>query len=307
MERSKRETRVGIVGAGALGTLLASCLSRAGIRVRVLLRSSGRAEACRREAPLAEPTDDPAALLPASFVFLCVKSYQTGDAARRIAPSLLETPTPVVSLQNGWGNLDLLEHALPGVPLVAGTTTLGAYWDEAGRVHASTGGITIFTAWTPGAEPDAAAAARLFTGAGLRAEIAANAREVLWRKLVLNVAVNPLTAIHAVVNGAVRDSPALYALACAAAREAVAVGAARGFLHAPYDPEPLLDALLHDTAGNRSSMAEDVARARPTEGDAILGAVRREGDAAGVPTPIATLLSERLAALEAERSARPKP
>lgn len=307
MERSVREKRVGIVGAGALGTLLASFLSRAGIGVRILLRSTARAETVRREAPLAEQTDDPATLLPASFVFLCVKSYRTGDAAQRIAPALLAAPTPVVSLQNGWGHLDLLEHALPGVPLLAGTTTLGAYWDEAGRFHASTGGITIFAAWTAGAEAGAAAAARLFTAAGLRAETAPNAREVLWRKLVLNVAVNPLTAIHGVVNGAVRDSPALYALACAAAREAVAVGAARGFLPAPYDPEPLLDALLHDTAGNRSSMAEDVARGRTTEGDAILGAVLREGAGGGVPTPIATSLSERLAALEAERPVRLEP
>ncbi len=305
MERSVREKRVGIVGAGALGTLLASFLSRAGIGVRIFLRSAARAETVRRDAPLAEPTDDPATLVPASFVFLCVKSYQTGDAARRIAPALLAAPTPVVSLQNGWGHLDLLEHALPGVPLVAGTTTLGAYWDEAGRFHASTGGITIFAAWAAGA--GAEAAAQLFTAAGLRAQTAPNAREVLWRKLVLNVAVNPLTAIHGVVNGAVRDSPALYALACAAAREAVAVGAARGFLPAPYDPEPLLDALLHDTAGNRSSMAEDVARGRTTEGDAILGAVLREGAAACVPTPIATSLSERLAALEAERPVRLEP
>jgi len=299
--------RVGIVGAGALGTLLASCLSRAGIRVSILLRSAGRAEAVRREAPLAEPTDDPAALVPSSFVFLCVKSYQTGDAARRIVPALLAAPTPIVSPQNGWGHLDLLEHALPGVPLIAGTTTLGAYWDEAGRFHTSTAGITIFAAWTAGAEDGATAAARLFTGAGLRAETAPNAREALWKKLVLNVAVNPLTAIHGVVNGAVRESPALYALACAAARETVAVGVARGFLAAPYDPEPLLDSLLHDTARNRSSMAEDVARGRTTEGDAILGAVIREGATAGVSTPLAASLAERLAALEAGRSTRLEP
>ncbi|HEY6572869.1 MAG TPA: ketopantoate reductase C-terminal domain-containing protein, partial [Candidatus Eisenbacteria bacterium] len=125
--------------------------------------------------------------------------------------------------------------------------------------------------------------------------------EVLWRKLVLNVAVNPLTAIHGVLNGAVYDSPTLHALACAAAREAVAVGAARGFLASPYDPEPLIDTLFRDTAGNRSSMAEDLARGRTTESDAILGAVLREGAAAGVATPVVASISERLATLEARR------
>jgi len=303
VEYSQRATGIGIVGAGALGTLLATCLSRAGIGVRVLARSAGRAEALRREAPLAEPTEEPASLVPAALLFFCVKAYQTGDAARRIAPALLAAPTHLVSLQNGWGNLDLLERALPGVPLVAGTTTLGAYWDEVGGFHSSTGGTTLFAAWsaTAEAEAGAAAAARLFTEAGLRAARSPNAREILWRKLVLNVAVNPLTAIHGVLNGAVHDSPALHALACAAAREAVAVGAARGFLASPYDPEPLVDALLRDTAGNRSSMAEDLARGRTTESDAILGAVLREGAAAGVPTPVVAALSERLATREARR------
>jgi len=80
------ETRIAIVGAGALGTLLAACFSRAGLRVRVLARSVERATALRREAPAAEHTDDPAGLVPASLLFLCVKSYQTSDAAAEIAP-----------------------------------------------------------------------------------------------------------------------------------------------------------------------------------------------------------------------------
>ncbi|MEK7315967.1 MAG: 2-dehydropantoate 2-reductase [Candidatus Eisenbacteria bacterium] len=307
MERRERERDVGIVGAGALGTLLASCLTRAGFRVRILIRSAERAESLRQEAPLATPTYDPASLVPAAFTVLCVKSYQTEEAARRLAPALLALPTPVISLQNGWGNLDLLEVALPGIPLIAGTTTLGAYWNEAGRFLTSTGGITRFAPWRAGAGKAAERAAQLFTDAGLHAEIAPNAREMLWRKLVLNVAVNPLTAIHGVLNGALRETPALHALACAAAREAVEVGVARGFLASSYDPEPSIDSLLRDTAGNRSSMAEDVARRRRPESDAILGAVQREGVTAGVATPLAAMLFERLATLEAERSARFEP
>ena len=305
MERSEREAaRVAIVGAGALGTLLASCFSRAGIRTRVLVRSAERARTLRREAPASESTDEAAALLPATFLFLCVKSYQTGEAAARIATAVAATPVPVVSLQNGWGHLEILERALPGTALIAGTTSLGAFWDEEGRLHESTAGITTLALWTPEAEGQAASAARLFVAANLRAETAPNARENLWRKLVLNVAVNPLTAVHDIVNGAVADSPALYALAVAAAREAVAVGAARGHLHAPYDPDPLLRALLRDTSGNRSSMAEDLAHGRKTEADAILGAVMREAAAAGVRAPVIASLAERVATLEAARAAR---
>lgn len=304
MKGAKPERSVGILGAGALGTLLASAFTQAGTTVRILARSPEREAAVKRVAPRAETTNDPGTLLPASLLFFCVKSFQTEEAANAIAPALVDAGVPVVSLQNGWGNLDLLATALPGAPLIAGTTTLGAYWDEAGVFHESRSGNTRFAPWTPGTETGVGLAVRLFNDANLRAETAADAREILWKKLVLNVAVNPVTAIHAVTNGALLDSPALFALALASARETVAVGAARRFLPAPYDPEPLLRALLRDTAGNRSSMAEDLSRGRPTEADSILGAVIREGTAAGVPTPVTASLAERLAALEAARPAR---
>jgi 2-dehydropantoate 2-reductase len=287
---------VAIVGSGALGTLLASRLPRAGDPVRILARRPGRADALLREAPEAAATADPAALLPASLLFFCVKSYQTEEGGRLLAEPLATTPAPLVSLQNGWGHLDLLSALLPRIPLVAGATTLGAYWDEAGRFHASTEGVTVFAPWSADATIAAADAARRFRAAGLRAEVAANARDVLWRKLVLNVAVNPLSAIRGVPNGALRPPSDLWPLALAAAREAVSVGAARGHLEAAYDPEPLLARLLDDTAANRSSMAQDLARGRRTEADAILDPVVREGRAAGVETPIvaslATLLHE---------------
>jgi 2-dehydropantoate 2-reductase len=295
---------IAIVGAGALGTLLASRLPRAGAPVRILARRRERAEGLRFEAPGAVATADPAALLPASLVFVCVKAYDTEAAARLIAPALADAPAPVVSLQNGWGHFETLAGVLGGIPLVAGATTLGAHWDDAGRYHASPDGATAFAPWSPDAGIAAADAARRFRAAGFAAEIAADARDALWRKLVLNVAVNPLTALRGVPNGVLRETPDLWALCLAAAREAVAVGLARGFLAAPFDPEPLLDRLLRDTAANRSSMAQDLARGRRTEADAIVGSVVREGEAAGVPTPV--VASFRVLLAEIEDARRPE-
>jgi len=291
---------IAIVGAGALGTLLASRLSRAPERPRVvvLARAEAGAAALRREAPAAATTTDPAALRAATLLFLCVKSYQTEIAARSLAQAFARDPTParvpIVSLQNGWGHMDILQRSFPLAPLVAGTTTLGAHWDERGAFHASTDGATIFAPWSDAADAACGAAMDLFEAAGLRASRSWNARDALWRKLVLNVAVNPTTAIHAIPNGALLAAPGLHALAVAAAREAVAVGVARGHLAAAYDPEPALDALLRDTAANRSSMAEDTAHGRPTEADAIVGEIVREGAAAGIATPVIASLAERL-------------
>jgi 2-dehydropantoate 2-reductase len=299
----KRDT-VAVVGAGALGTLLAMVLPRSGARIRVLARDDRRVATLTQEAPGAEATAEPSTLFPASLLFLCVKAYQTDDAAAllsRQGGDGAATQTPIVSLQNGWGHLERLEFRLPETPLVAGATTLGAYRDDGGVLRTSTAGGTQFAAWTAGAEHAAAAAARLFEAAGLRAEVVPDARDVLWRKLVLNVAVNPVAALHAVPNGALLEAPALHELAAGVAHEAVAVGAARGYLRGAYDPLPSLDALLRHTSDNRSSMTEDLARGRPTEADAILGAVIREGRAAGVPTPLAASLAARIAEAEARR------
>ena len=296
---------IAIVGAGALGTLLAARLSGAGSAVRVLARRRERAQALPREAPDAVATTDAADLVPAAIVFLCVKAHDTESAARLLAPLLASAPAPVVSLQNGWGHMNLLAALLPGIPLVAATTTLGAYWDEAGRYHVSPDGETIFAPWrTADAASTAgtADAAARFRTAGFTAGAADNARDLLWRKLVLNVAVNPLTAIHDVSNGALRTTPGLWGVCVAAAREAVAVGAARGHLSDAYDPEPPLQRLLRDTATNRSSMAQDLARGRRTEGEAIVGSVVREGAEAGVSTPVIASLAARLA--ERESAAR---
>jgi 2-dehydropantoate 2-reductase len=294
------EETVGIFGAGALGTLLASRLARgrAGARIVVLVRAEARAAALRREAPAAAVTTDPSALRSAAQLFLCVKSYQTEGAARTLASAWNTNPAsprpPIVSLQNGWGHMEILEDVFPGTPLVAGTTTLGAYWDDGGGFHGSDAGMTAFAPWNAASGAACDGAVALFGAVGLRASRGENARDALWRKLVLNVAVNPLTAIHAVPNGALSTAPGLHAVAQAAAREAVTVGVARGHLVAAYDPKPLLDALLRDTAGNRSSMAEDVAHGRATEADAIVGAVLREGRLAGIATPVIASLGERL-------------
>src|SRR5262245_9297162 len=120
-----------IVGAGALGTLLASRLSRSPVsheaggygplgdagaaptdaappeppaQVQVLVRTAARTASLRREAPAARPVGDPSDLRRAALLFLCVKSYQTESAIETLDEALESTSAAVISLQNGWGH-----------------------------------------------------------------------------------------------------------------------------------------------------------------------------------------------------------
>src|SRR5437764_13550566 len=106
---------IGIIGGGALGTLLASRFLARGADVRVVTRSSGsRHLDLKRAHPAVRLGHDFGALEGTDLVFLCVKAYHTKDVARSLSSLPLERSS-ICSLQNGWGNLDLLDQALPSV------------------------------------------------------------------------------------------------------------------------------------------------------------------------------------------------
>jgi 2-dehydropantoate 2-reductase len=108
---------------------------------------------------------------------------------------------------------------------------------------------------------------------------------LLWGKLVINAAINPLTALLRVPNGEILKRPTARSLMVSVAREAAAVAVAQG-IRLPYpDPVVATETIARRTANNRSSMLMDVERGAPTEIDAICGAVIRAGEQVGVPTP----------------------
>jgi 2-dehydropantoate 2-reductase len=108
---------------------------------------------------------------------------------------------------------------------------------------------------------------------------------LLWGKLVINAAINPLTALLRVPNGEILKRPTARSLMVSVAREVAAVAVAQG-IRLPYpDPVVATETIARRTANNRSSMLMDVERGAPTEIDAICGAVIRAGEQVGVPTP----------------------
>jgi len=288
---------IGIVGAGSLGTLLALKLQKAGHTVTVLARSPGRRESLRRDGVHAE--SDPAALRGTTLVFLCVKSYDTAGAIPAL--DLLEPVTCICSLQNGWGNLETLQSGLPKFPLVAGATSLGAHFDETGTFHASTDGATTLAPWEGTEFRWAEYAGTLLQSASLRVEAVHVARPVLWRKLVLNAAVNPVSALAGAQNGAILESIALRRIAEAAVQEAARVGVLKGYMEPTFDPVTALARLLEETRENRSSMAQDLARQRRTEIDAIVGTIVKAAHEEGERVPVLESLWTLIRVAEAAR------
>jgi 2-dehydropantoate 2-reductase len=288
---------IGIVGGGALGTLLATRLLASGADVRVVARSGSRHEALKRDHPSLRAGAEFGIISDADLLFLCVKSYHTRDVARSLAAMGLKSAT-VCSLQNGWGHMEYLDLALPHLPLLAGATSLGAYLDERGSLHATERGTTILAPWRPDDLHQAEGAALVLRSAGFNAEVRPDARAVLWRKLVLNSAVNPVTALARCANGVLLQEPGLFEIARRAAREAARLGLKLGVLDPDFDPDEALGAILRETAANLSSMREDLSRGRRTEIEEITGAVVGLAEAAGEPAPVQAALLTLVRAAE---------
>lgn len=284
--------RVVVLGAGALGSFLGAQLAakhevtlvgrrphvdvvRAqGLRVSGLTEFVARPHAVARAADVAAPPD---------LLLVTVKAYDTTRAIAEAAP-LLGPETRVLTLQNGLGNVEaLLERVAPS-RLLAGAITVGVTFVEPGHVrHAGIGYLRLGAPEAPRAEAEPVAAA--LRAAGLPAEVVDDVAAELWAKVVVNVAINPLSAITGLLNGSLLEQPELRAVMERAAEEAIDVARAAG-VQLPEDAALRPRQVAERTAKNKSSMLQDVERGRRTEIDALCGAIVREGRARGVDTPV---------------------
>ena len=130
----------------------------------------------------------------------------------------------------------------------------------------------------------------LFQSAGLDSQARDNIEAVMWEKLMVNVGINPLTALLRVPNGALLELPHAWEMAVAAATEAQTVAQAVG-LDLSGDPAERLRQVVTATAANRSSMLQDMLDGRPTEIGALNAQVVARGQALGLPTPVNDLLT----------------
>lgn len=281
-----------IVGTGALACLFAARFSAAGLPVRMLgswpegleaLRCYGvrvhRPDGSQSVYPVqvVAPHEPPAA---GPYALVLVKTWQTGAAARRLAP-YLSPDGLALTLQNGLGNLEVLSGVLGQERATAGATTAGATLEAPGLVRPAGEGMI---ALENNARLDGLAG-RL-EAAGFAVQRHERIDSLLWGKLVINAAINPLTAVLGLPNGALLERPAARSLMCDLAVETAAVAAARG-IDLPFDdPASTAEEVARRTDSNLSSMLQDVRRGAPTEIEAICGAVVKAAGEVGIPAPL---------------------
>ena len=308
-----------IVGTGAMACLFAARLAAAGQKVTLLgtwpqaiealqargvrlVENDGSSAPCGAN-PGAEPlrlpfqshplraVTDPADCRGAKLALVLVKSWQTDRAARQLS-ECLATDGLALTLQNGLGNRESLSHNLGPSRVALGVTTLGATLLGPGYVRPGGEGIISL-----GTHPRLTTMVRLLRLAGFAVETGAETEALVWSKLVINVAINPLTALLRVANGEILSRPTARELLGQAAAEAAAVANALGIRLTFDDPVNAAENVALRTASNCSSMLSDILRGAPSEIDAICGAIVAEGERRGVPTPVNRTLYRLVKAL----------
>lgn len=292
--------KIAVMGAGAVGSYFGGMLARAGARVTLIGRRD-HVEAIARDGLLidsihfqeriavAASTQTDAAR-DAELALFCVKTTDTDAAARALAPHL-PAGAIVVSLQNGVDNVERI-RAASGIEAVPAVVCVAVAMPAAGQVkHAGRGDLVIGRpqrgpAGAGRGNDDLERVAQCFTGAGVPCRISENIEGELWTKLVWNCAGNAVTALARSSYGQVARNEPARDLLVAAASETIAVARAAGVDLPPLDLLAAGVKMAKDLGDATSSTAQDIARGKRTEIDALNGYVARRGAELGVPTPV---------------------
>ncbi len=298
--------RIAVLGAGALGSVLGGTLA-AEIPVTLVGHENPHLSAIlddgltlvrpdeSRESPDLTATSDHAVVENADLVIVAVKSYDTESAMADVAPYL--DAVDVLTLQNGLGNVERIREYVLEKDVLGGTTTNGAYIEAPGVVHhTGWGGTRIGRVW---ARNDAVVdhIAATFRAVGLETSVESDVQRAIWEKVLVNVGINPITALTGVRNGAlVSDGPGKRLLE-AAVREAEAVANAEGHKF-NADSVETTRKVASRTARNRSSMLQDVENQSRTEIDSLNGAVVDRARKQGLEVPVNRTLADAIRLLQ---------
>lgn len=297
--------RIGIIGAGALGTLFGYRLARDNdvslLEIRGEIVDTVRRDGLRVAEEAARPVTIghfARDLFASQVIFVFVRATDTRRALRPFVGNL-DPSCAIVSLQNGVSNEDAVKAALGGnISLVIGATTESATTIAPGVVLPVGGGTTIVG--PGGATPEVCTRiARLLGEAGMHASVAYDIRPHIWGKLIATAAISPVAALLDRTNGIVLEDANAGELARSLAQEAATVASAMRIALPFNDPWSDVRTIVEQTAGMRNSMLTDLTNGAATEIDHVNGALVAAGRRAAVPTPYNETMYRLIRAREA--------
>ncbi len=292
-----------ILGAGAIGHLFAEKLLKSGQHAAFCLKpdTDARQASFTYEGLSGQTSANMLMALPAptakcDFLLVTLKAPQVIPALTRLRDQINKYCC-IVLMHNGMGTAEKTAQLFPDNPIMLGTTANGALKVSDTYVRHTGAGVTWLGPFNNKAKRYADLPAQLT--ALEECYWADNIREKLWLKLVINCAINPLTALHQCKNGELASS-ALYPEVVKIVKELATITAR---VNLPWDYAELqeqVDSVIQRTADNYSSMRQDHHFKRHSEIEFITGYVLKTADAYNLPVPVNRALYQQVKEIETE-------
>jgi 2-dehydropantoate 2-reductase len=287
-----------VLGAGAIGSVYAAklaanhdvtvvaraahvdAINRSGLRMigREMLTARVRAATAVDDVP------------PNTLVLLTTKVNDNRAAAAAIA-HVVRDDTVILCVQNGLHGERIVKDAIGSRSVVLrAITQFGAIFREPGVVDLKVSGYTLIEAGD-----GSRAIAALLTASGLDGRVSDDINVDVWRKLIFNCVINPITSIIGTEVGGIADV-GLDALNQIVIEECLRVARADGVA---FDID-FLQALkeVFGPSRNIASMRQDLLKGKPTEIDHMNGAVVELGRRFGIACPVNAALVTIIKAME---------
>jgi 2-dehydropantoate 2-reductase len=308
--------KIGVVGSGAMGSLFGARLVESGADVvlvdtdrahiaamqehGLIFDDSGETRSIRVKA-----TASHAEAGPVDLIIFFVKHPHTHQAIRDAQPMMHER-TYVWTPQNGVGNVELIAEIVPESRIAKGLTSSTSVVTSPGRIVNNFRGTTETFIWPVDGDSHGPLVqlTELMTHAGLPTFLAPDIDYRIWRKLCVNTTLTALTAAINTAIGPIGESEPGQRLMRAIVEEVVAVANAKGIPLRFEDGFGYVEELRAKAFEHIGSTTVDMQAHRPTEIEAMNGAVAREGRRLNIPTPVNTVVAEMVRILEATRPNR---
>lgn len=287
-----------ILGAGAIGSMYGAKLSK--LNDVILAGKKKHVGAISRKGLKVTGVENKTYNLKAftkinrieknTLIILATKVYDSEKAIRPIK-KLLRKDTIILCLQNGYGSEDIIKKIIGKKCLVLrGITAVGISFLKPGEIRMNNIGYTAIEK-----SQKSMVIAENFSECGLKAYVSKNIKEDVWKKLIINCILNPLTAILKVRNKelASREFKPLRKII---SEECVKVAGEDGVRINPKFIEDKISRI--GRSDNLSSMYQDLLKGKKTEIDYLNGAVVKIGKKHGIKCPVNESMADAVKLLE---------
>ena len=269
-----------VYGAGALGSLFAALLSKK--HDVLIVGREKHVEAIEKNGLIVEGLSNgifhPKTRWDGSryeLIILTTKAYDTKKAVEEAVERFGKLP--FLSLQNGLNNEEEIASIVGYENVIGGITNHGVTFIDYGKIRHAGYGETVIGEMDGKISNRIRKIAKAFNEAGIETRISKKIKEEIWRKVVINSAINPLTTIFKCKNGAIMKYKNLIKEIC---DEGSKIARKEGYVIDDAFKKTM--EIIEKTADNYSSMLQDVMNGKRTEIEEINGAIANAGEKHGI-------------------------